>query len=1089
MSKINLGTGFDIRHANPLDWHTAAPLNTRGYSIFEEVEFNEVKEVFQDSVTFHHINSIREFENSILAKANKNSAFSSFNLPREFQLYTTDFDNQLLIFLDGSVQLSSRKISSDKLSASFRDNVERLGMDISPRGFIDRFGSHYIKSITRGGRYLVSFTLNKRDFVNSPYAKFPFLHEVNNAIEQVLNSGLYSNPYIHLSPPKILTKGGNRETLQYGDWVNSVTKNPVAVDVDFASVASLLTPQNFPQDPSIDSKRALLQEAVDQASNESMEFKSTKQQSTFYKKYALLFIQRIETLEKKSMGQQPEEIPYAGDLFYGAFAKDGAMIKTAPVMSYGDINTNTLITDEKIKLDKPLEFMVAPEDLDGAYVSIWDDTKKLVKGKDRTTLRVSGSKEAQTKVAEALIAPIKKTIEVKTIDNDVFTVTYTLQKKELETFANLHNKYSTPLESQWISAAARGDSTQLIELYRQDNKKYINGLFKAVLQNNNDTSLLNLLCNLGFRPTTADLEIAFDPQYFTKDKALTLLERGAPPLNNMIYKAVAYRAPQVITALLREGATPVNNDLEFAISLQDYDILKALTVFDYTGYSFTSSDLFVAAQSGDLDLVNTFISKGATGNAAVLQAALDTENQKIIDTVIHHTPYTDEIIVLALSQNNPALLQHYLELSIQDLPQPLLAEQIAKNNLTLLKIILDHRDQADEILDISINKNNAETALLALKKGGQSNNLMQLALDTESQDLLQYILKNRDYMPGQALTIALNMENTGIADEILNANKDMEITQEHIFKTIENGYGDLLRSMLGKTQIDLNPSIYLALDKKRVDIAEFLIDKVKDIDVDLLLYASQKQYPELKMLIAKSGYSPSALLQAAIENEEINLARALLDLQVSPTIENLETAQNKQNEDLFSLLIRESDGNILKGKMLTVAIRAFHNKVVSALLNKNVDPDTGLDTALYYKNTEALKLLLDAGVTASNEVVLATIKNNNIEATRVLLEYNKTFCSSMLATTAMIMICANYEDVDIELINLLTSHGMDVNSRNSMGETVLHIASTGNNTKKPLVEKLLNLGADPSLKTSRGQTPSDYASDREILRLLSSALK
>ena len=344
-------------------------------------------------------------------------------------------------------------------------------------------------------------------------------------------------------------------------------------------------------------------------------------------------------------------------------------------------------------------------------------------------------------------------------------------------------------------------------------------------------------------------------------------------------------------------------------------------------------------------------------------------------------------------------------------------------------------------------------------------------------------------MPGQALTIALNMENTGIADEILNANKDMEITQEHIFKTIENGYGDLLRSMLGKTQIDLNPSIYLALDKKRVDIAEFLIDKVKDIDVDLLLYASQKQYPELKMLIAKSGYSPSALLQAAIENEEINLARALLDLQVSPTIENLETAQNKQNEDLFSLLIRESDGNILKGKMLTVAIRAFHNKVVSALLNKNVDPDTGLDTALYYKNTEALKLLLDAGVTASNEVVLATIKNNNIEATRVLLEYNKTFCSSMLATTAMIMICANYEDVDIELINLLTSHGMDVNSRNSMGETVLHIASTGNNTKKPLVEKLLNLGADPSLKTSRGQTPSDYASDREILRLLSSALK
>lgn len=1089
-SSLVLGEGFDTRNANPLDWSTASVLSIEQTPIFSEVNFKESStENNQDSLQFHFIGSVRDYEESILAKATSQKQFSSLNLPTKYQLYQTDFNAITPVYLDAIVAKKTKSLSGGELAPTFKDFVKRLGTDISPAGFIDKFGTHYAASFTYGGRYLVSFSLNKNDLVNSPYDSKKFKNEVQRSIAQLLDSGKYDNPYIHLSQPRILTKGGDENMLNRTNWEKTLTKNPAIISVNAVPIHMLLTSENFPDDPKISSKHDLLKKAIDQCITTAKTYKSPETRTDFYKKFSLVFIQKIVSLEKKSMGKQPAEVPYVGDLFFGAFAKNGAMIKTAPLMLYGDLNTNTLITDETIKVDKSIEFTVSPEDLDAAYVSVWDDTKKLVRGEDRKTLRVSGTKEAQTPVAEALIAPVQKTVTIKTIDNDIFTVTYSLEKKELENFTKLQNHYNTPLESEWISAAVRGDSAKIIALRKQSQTTYINGLIKATIENHQDAKLLNMLFDLGFRPTTEDLDLVFDKEYFTKEKALTLLERGAKPKNNMIYKAVAYKQPAVITALLREGATPVNNDLDFALSIKDYNVLKALTAYEYTDYTFTSSDLFVAAQSADPELLKTFIDKGATGNATVLQAALDTENPEVIQQTIAVTPYSHEIILLALSQKNNDLLTHYLELSNANLPQGLLAQEVQKNALEQLKIILNKRKQENEVLAIAIEKSNPEAAILALEFGAENEKVFELAVTTKNEDLFKYIIANKEYMPTQALELALVMADDSIAQNILKSNNALTITETQLIKAIKNEMQETLNIMVSKADIDLKYSLDYAFKVKNHKAARLIINKLKDFTIDLLLQASQNKYPDLESLIVKIEDSPGNILAAAINAQDLELTKEMISLNAIPNKEDITLAQQYNNEELLLSLITVCNKEDLEEKMLSTAVRAKHDKVVDALIQRGISAEAGLDTALFYKNAKSLELILAAGAAFTNKTILNTVKDNFAEGTLLLLESENDFNTSPEAITALNLICTNYEDIDLIFLNILAKNGLDLDIKNSNGETAMHIAATGPNNKKNLIAKLLDLGANPTLKNNAGSTPLDYATDEDIIKLLAAATR
>jgi ankyrin repeat protein len=69
-----------------------------------------------------------------------------------------------------------------------------------------------------------------------------------------------------------------------------------------------------------------------------------------------------------------------------------------------------------------------------------------------------------------------------------------------------------------------------------------------------------------------------------------------------------------------------------------------------------------------------------------------------------------------------------------------------------------------------------------------------------------------------------------------------------------------------------------------------------------------------------------------------------------------------------------------------------------------------------------------------------------------------------------------------ETVLLLLDAGADVNAANRHGETVLHIAVYGEQTG--IVRVLLQAGARVNAETNDGDTPSDWAEDESIKKLL-----
>ncbi len=83
---------------------------------------------------------------------------------------------------------------------------------------------------------------------------------------------------------------------------------------------------------------------------------------------------------------------------------------------------------------------------------------------------------------------------------------------------------------------------------------------------------------------------------------------------------------------------------------------------------------------------------------------------------------------------------------------------------------------------------------------------------------------------------------------------------------------------------------------------------------------------------------------------------------------------------------------------------------------------------------------------------------------------------------------AAIESGDEEIVNLLLNHGANVDAANAHGETPLFIAASMG--KKPLVARLLQLKADPSIRDINGQSAIDAAKEAnhpEVVEMLKKA--
>jgi len=1099
-SPLQPGFTVDIRFADGFDIERGSVISDLGLSVFtksksQKLSTTKLKTKASSSLNYYLLNTAHEFEQQLLQTDTSDRAFSAhFTKAYNTNVDAAKKDKLIFVYTLRKVPIYDLRHVDNRLSEAFIDAVKRLGRDLSPEGFISWFGTHYTDHVTYGGIFLTRNLVSNTDFINSPYTEDEFKEELLKEVGRQQRGDSLTNPYIKLGPPQRFTRGGNVNEIWDERWAQSVTRaNAVVLDANLVELTNLLSTKNFPDVPDLDHRRYLLQAAIDRAREQSISWQAAEETTDFFKKYSLQFRQKVHLIVKASKGktEEQERTAYVGDLFYGSFNGNSEPLKTEALIEYQGINLNTLLTDEEITLNKVLDFTISPEELKSAYVSVWDDTKKLEKGQGRKTLFVSGPPEAHAYFKDALVGVVQKEVEITTIDGDVFKISYSLeQQKAQQPLGSQPNSYNYALSSEVVSAAARGDLDLLRNLYFLGASTRTEAVVKAAVQNFDDAPVLNTIFDFGVRPTTEDLDVAFDPDVFSKAKALTLLERGAKPKNNMIYKAVAYQEPEVIYALLREGAEPRNNDVAFAVELNNYEVTKALMSLDYAEFKADGEMLALAVTNADTSLTETFINYGAVADPRILKLATETKEQEIIDRVKAVTPASPEALEVVADANDTSLFRYFLEKEKVPVTDVVLSSSITKDNLDLLELALDAGGSVDFSLSKSILEKNTPAVRLSLKKGAQPDPVFEYALTSEDFDLFQDALDDYAGDPQLALSEAVAADNLDFSAYVLKKKKNAVDADTQVALAARNENLELVKLLVTN---DAKPqtAIEEAVSIGSIPITEFLIGQGASVkNPELIRRAARTQNVQLaSVLLDTKEIDPDEIMVDLIALKDQKLIHQNLSYGAQIDERTLRSAIDTKDEAIALDLFKKAPDDLVSKNQLFYAVTNELNEVTRYLIKRLNNPDYALQAAFEVKNIEALKLALEAGAQPKDEDLITAVKAHFNKAIQPLINAGlDPVVTDNEENSLLHFVAYRYDSGDEELIKTLVKAGVNVNAKNKIGETPLHWAVKSGKENIPSIKTLLVLGALPDARTIKRQSVLDYAEDREMRQLLKTTI-
>ncbi|MFT5863961.1 MAG: ankyrin repeat protein, partial [Flavobacteriales bacterium] len=280
-----------------------------------------------------------------------------------------------------------------------------------------------------------------------------------------------------------------------------------------------------------------------------------------------------------------------------------------------------------------------------------------------------------------------------------------------------------------------------------------------------------------------------------------------------------------------------------------------------------------------------------------------------------------------------------------------------------------------------------------------------------------------------------------------------------------------------------------AISRENVSITAFLIKSgAETLKPEYIQEAVKKENLELsKLLVEQGAANVNDAIVEATKTANVEITEYLLEKGATP-VEALKEAMETNNEDIIMLLLEKT--TTIAPDFISTAARKGNAKIIEELIRRGSNPQEGFEDALRYKQTDAFVLLLEKGAVANQESLRIAVSYGFVDGVRILIaqgmDSNVAFSSGEYP---MHMVATSFEDHDMAMIAELVKDGAEINVKNRNGETPLHLAIQGGQDNRPLIDTLIELGANPKAKTKNGNSPIDYASDKEFKSYLKKAFK
>ncbi len=1007
-----------------------------------------------------------DYETTLLDKIAKKTGLENFVLAMFSSAYKfnfRDFAEPDFLYVYSSFYKSTSELKLDyltkELTEKFIDDVNRLGRDISAAGFLYRNGTHFVSKAHYGGHFILRNGVKKDAYRFSALTPEEFAQEIKSTITKDI-SGIASesdnNPNkIDVGKSEIFTVGGNKAIKDYLKWEKTVSSKPEIIGVELARITKLLTRKNFPNIESLDYKRKVIDSFIDLAEREVISFRSQQRKHNFFNRGPIKFKQKVTTIEKIDSGFEPNT-DYTGILFMGFFGEGEDLLKQQPLFGRQDGDMKSYFTEEVITLNKILQVEVDSMDLRNGYVSVWDDAKKFQKNDQRTSLRYSGTNEAKTKFTEAMNVRVTKNISIQTIDDDRYDVEYTLERvRDYNSFDNSSFIRNDFLDSELVAAASNGEIDRLKKMLRSGANKFAKGVIRAAITSPQvSVDVLNAIMDEGVKPTTEDLEVAFDPDFFNPFKVLALLERGAKPKNNMIYKSVAYNFPAVVYALLRENAKPINNDLDFAVRKKRYLIAKALMDSGVEGYVANEESIDLAVQNEDEEMTRKFLELGGKATSATFSQAVTVAQRKKDRTIVNLiTPVTEannESLEAAARINDVELYRLFISKDAKITDNSSVDRAIENKNEEILEIALENNAEPTQALKYAIEKDNKEAVVLSLENKADPDDTFDYAVKKGDAKLFEDVLDKYEGNATKALEASVKGENIELAKAAINkGNADVSSQLNEVVREKDVKWVNLLIENGANPDLGIETSI----TAKKPDISKLLLERGADAN-KAMVAASKDHQPEMVKLALEYNADATLGIKDAIENNDTESALLLLDSGANPS------------------------------GLLERATKNLNVQLVEKLLELGSDPNEAVSEAINSDSVILVEKLIAAGAKVEDpDYLYKAFQNNNGLMAEILHNNGCKVSHKFPDGNTYLHAIAEIEEAG-DLMETFISFGLDVNKKNKLGETPLHLAVQKGNNNFYSVLALLQAGADVHAKTNKKKRVFRLARGVEIKNIL-----